>query len=468
MPTLDAAIALHRFGTGARPGDLARVADDPRAWLRAQYADPAAFRLRGDDLPDAEEAGGVLRAYLEQRMEDGRGPRRRDGGDGDGGAAPPARAPDGRALRALAARDFGGLAAHALATPHGGAERLAWFWSNHFTVSATKPTVVPFLGLHAREGVRAHLAGDLGDLVVGAVLHPAMLLYLDQAQSIGPSTRIGRRRGRGLNENLAREVLELHTLGVDGGYTQADVLELAKALTGWTLVAGPLRRLAPDAPAGRAVFLEALHEPGARTVLGRRYPDDGAAQAPAILRDLARHPATARHLARKFCVHLLADAPPPAAIDALARAFLDADGHLPRMHAALLALPGAWTAPAAKVKPPFDFMVSALRMADVASPDTRAWAASLQLLAQPPGRAPSPAGWPDEAEAWAGPDALMKRIEWSQLLARRLDPRIDPAARAADVLGPRLPPTTRQAIARAGSAAQGWVLALMSPDFQRR
>ncbi|NCX23355.1 MAG: DUF1800 family protein, partial [Betaproteobacteria bacterium] len=222
------------------------------------------------------------------------------------------------------------------------------------------------------------------------------------------------------------------------------------------------------AQTGDFVFIDDWHEPGARTVLGRRYPEGGEAQAKAILLDLAHHPSTARRVAQQLACHFVADEPPLRAIEQLETAFLGTQGDLPAVHKALLDLPEAWRGDAQKFKSPAEFMTSSLRMLGQSSIEAGALRNSLTLLGQVPFRAPSPAGWPDRASHWAAPDAIMKRLEWSQLLAERLGNRERPEAMLAGSLGPAASAQTLRAVRSAESQAQGLVLALMSPEFQRR
>jgi uncharacterized protein (DUF1800 family) len=298
-------------------------------------------------------------------------------------------------------------------------------------------------------------------LLVAVLRHPAMLVYLDNAQSIGPNSTAGKRRARGLNENLAREVLELHTLGVNGGYTQADVREFAKMLTGWSI--GRLK--AGDA--GRFTFYERAHEPGAKTLLGRRYEAAGAAEAESALAALSRHPATARHIAFKMARHFVADQPPEPLVAALAKTFLDTDGDLRAMTDALLHAPQTWAEPFAKVKTPTEFVVSALRMTGFEG-EPKKLVAALKLLGQMPFSAPSPAGWPDEGAKWVSAEALLQRAEFAMAVGRRAGDRL-----AADTLldasiGPVAASATRSAVLRAPSRAEAVATLFACPEFQRR
>jgi uncharacterized protein (DUF1800 family) len=302
-----------------------------------------------------------------------------------------------------------------------------------------------------------------------------MILYLDNQASIGPNSTLAQRASRrarkaerklDINENLAREILELHTLGVNGGYTQADVTSFARVLTGWS-VGGSRGPLAEGKP-GVFEFRENMHEPGARTVVGKRYAESGSAQAKAVLNDLARHPATANHIATKLVRHFVADEPPAAAVERVANVFRETDGDLPSVHRAVVELPQAWEAAQRKFKTPHEFVISSFRALDFVPDKPLQVAAPFQLLGQRPYSPGSPAGWPDTAAQWDGPDALLKRIEWATQLSDRLRSRAKPLDVAAQSLGEALNERTRTAISRAASAAQGTTLLLASPEFMRR
>jgi len=455
----EAHIAANRFGLGAKPGEIAAVGADARSWLLQQLQDPSAFAIPAAGLPSRSEAALTLRAFQE---------RRRAAATAEAGELAPENPAKRRAVVDLLQREAAARMERALSTPAPFAERLVWFWANHFTVSATKITTLPYVGLFEREAVRARLSGSFADLLLAATRHPGMLLYLDQAQSVGPNSQAGQRRQVGLNENLAREILELHTLGARGGYTQADVTEFARALTGWTVANARLQRLAPQAEPGSFTFVPLLHEPGARTMLGKRYAEGGEEQARAILRDLAHHPATGRRIAEKLARHFVADKPPAAAVAQLERVFRQTEGDLPSLHRAVAELDEAWAPEPVKFKSPHEFLVSSLRLAGTAGSDLRAFTAGLDLLGEPLYRAPSPAGWPDDAASWTSPDALMKRLEWAQAFAQRIGARARPEDLGAAALGPLLTPRSREAVRRAASAAQGLSLLLLSPEFQRR
>ena len=325
------------------------------------------------------------------------------------------------------------------------------------------------------EAIRPHLSGRFVELLLAVESHPAMILYLDNQASIGPNSQLGKAaarraattgRKRDINENLAREILELHTLGVNGGYTQADVTTFANALTGWSVGAFGGRALGGEP--GKFTFHDAAHEPGAKTLLRKQYREEGIAQPRAILTDLARHPATATHIATKLVRHFLADEPPADAVERIAKTFRDSEGDLPRVHRALIELRDAWLQPLAKFKTPHEFVISTFRMLDLTPPQGRQMAGAFQSLGQRPYAPGSPAGWPDKADQWDGPDALLKRIEWATVLGERVGSRVNAVDAGADALGEVLTEKTRVAISRAASAAQAVTLLLASPEFQRR
>jgi uncharacterized protein (DUF1800 family) len=467
---LEGAIAVTRFGLGARAGEIAEAARDPHGWLKAQV------RREGADSfsPDAESSTQRLaefRDYRRQRVM------------AEQAVAPPGNGPAGNDDPVIKARRFvrdntaGDILARvqlATQTQASFRERWALFWANHFTVSAVKLQVAGLVGPFENEAIRPHVFGRFADLLGAAETHPAMLLYLDQAQSVGPNSRAARfqrRRDtrengapqRGLNENLAREILELHTVGVDGGYAQADVTEFARALTGLS-IAGPR-----DAGVEGVVFRPQTHEPGARTVMGVRYSEGGKAQAGAILTDLAARPQTARFVCTKIARHFVADDPPPALVARLERAWLSTDGDLARVAEALINAPEAWEPGPAKLKTPYEFVVSSYRALGGEPRGIGQVGGVLGGLGQRPFGAPSPKGWPDEAAPWAASDALVKRMQFAQQIAAVAGSRVqDPSALAGLTLGARLGQTSATAIARAESRAEAVALLLMTPEFQRR
>lgn len=479
MSRLQGGIAVTRFGMGARAGEIEAASSDPRGWLEQQIRPQAAVMTGVEGLDQLQSTGDVFAARM--------GDVAMSGPSSPGGTAEAQRIIQQRIQREAREglqREGEARARFGAATAASFAERWVRFWSNHFSVSARNGQMIGLVGPYEREAIRPHVFSSFSKLLGQAVFHPAMLIYLDAARSIGPSTQIARRRGAGLNENLAREILELHTLGVGSGYSQDDIIAFANALTGWTvneprmarLMApgrGPARRGGAASAGwepGAAVFVDQLHEPGARVLLGQTYADVGREQAVLILQDLAAHPASARHIATKLARHFVADRPPASAVGRLERVFLETHGDLSALARAVVHLDEAWESEQKKLKTPDELLVSAMR---AAGPQAVFGSAGgmrtvYTSLAQQPFSAPSPAGWPDQAAAWSGADALMKRIEWADAAARRIAREASPVEFLNLALGDLASARTRQAVLRAESAEQGFTLALMSPEFQRR
>jgi uncharacterized protein (DUF1800 family) len=461
-------IALNRFGLGARAQEPAP--SDPRRWLLDQLG-------RYEPLPAAWTAqprtGALLADYAGQQQ------MVRTAADDAGKQA--ARQMLQRHARDVYLAAAGARLTSALNTQSPFAERLVHFWANHFAVSVDKATVIGLAGAFELEAIRPHVLGRFEDMVLAVARHPAMLLYLDQANSIGPDSaaamRLAKRTDaprRGLNENLAREAMELHTLGVRSGYTQADVTEFARALTGWG-IAGPRGpRVAAMLTSAQPVddngfqYHPALHEPGPRVVVGRTYDDTGEDQARAVLHDLASAPATARHIAFKLARHFVADNPPPPLVQRLAAAFERSGGDLPTVYRALVESPEAWRSVPAKFKTPWEWAVSTLRALDRRELPAMQAAALMNQLGQPTWRPGSPAGYDDIAATWAAPDALLRRVEVAQRIAAQAGDAVDARALAPRLLPGAMSEQTTTALARAESPASALALLLVSPEFLRR
>jgi uncharacterized protein (DUF1800 family) len=319
-------------------------------------------------------------------------------------------------------------------------------------------------GAFERDAIRPHILGHFRDMLQAVESHPAMLFYLDNQFSIGPNSAAGQRTSRGLNENLAREILELHTLGVNGGYSQADVTALARIITGWTF-SGRLGRLGE---AGTFVFNADAHEPGSQTLLGRPYDQEDVGKGRAALADVASHPATAQHIAYKFARHFVADDPPPALVANLATAFRSTDGDLKALALALLDAPEAWSAPCTKMRSPLEFLHAAGRIVGRMPEDPVPFVGALNILGMPLWSAPGPNGYPDTAAAWANPEGMKVRLEICVRIADRWRDTLNPLDLLDEIAGAAASAETRQAIARAESKQQGLALLLMSPEVQRR
>lgn len=443
MSTRAAFIAVSRFGLGARPGEMERAARDPVGWAKRQISNPALMPAALAGLPTGPS-----------RMADFLHARQRRG---DRGVQEIFRESFRETFRQEAAAR---LRAHVESeTPF--RERLVAFWSNHFTVSVQRPIVLGLAGAFEREAIRPHVTGRFLDMLTAVARHPAMLTYLDNGQSFGPNSPAGLRRGRGLNENLAREILELHTLGVEGGYTQNDVRELAKILTGWTMAP-------PEDPnAGHFRFAEGIHEPGSKMFLGRRIGPGLISEGEEALALLARHPATARQIATKLARHFIADKPPAEAIERLTRTFRDTDGNLAALSEAIVEQPEAWDEALPKLRTPHEFVVAALRAVEFNGPG-ESMIGSLRTLGQLPFGAPSPAGWPDTADRWIGPEAVLRRAEWAMAMGLRVASIREPQQLLAGTIAPVAARATAQAIARAPSAGEAVATLFAAPEFQRR
>ena len=526
---LACAIAAHRFGL-AQPR-CADVGDDPRGWLLSQLA--VAPAQRGTALVSGAEGVRQYADFVRQQRQQRAvgiaaatpmaGPATAgvaglaattgansmtNSAMNDGAILPGAPASGSVSIeqafvahfRQIATSDLRARLSTAALSPQPLTERLALFWSNHFTVSVAKPSVRALAGAFEREAIRPHTGGSFETMLQAAVRHGAMLRYLDNEDSAGPDSTVVRRLARratarpastetaaaeqpqqrapritGLNENLAREVLELHTLGVSSGgaayggwghYTQADVTAFAAVLTGWRVPVGEL--LANPGATQASRFDPSWHQPGPKTVLGKRYAEGPEALAE-LLCDLAQHPDTARFVSYKLARHFIADEPPPALVARLEQAWLASQGQLPAVMTALVQAPQAWLPQQAKLKTPEEFVISTVRLLGLG--DTafdRAADGGIGQLGQRVHGAPSPAGWSDRAADWLGPDAVWKRVEWATRVADRTGRRVDARALAQDSLGPLLQSDTARQIERAADGPQALALLLLAPEFQRR
>ena len=514
-------IAINRFGLGARPGDAAPA--DAKAWLLAQFD---AYQPRPAALANAPTSGAVSaeladyfaqqRMIRQQAQAGGQAPSdvppavmtpaSPAAADQMTSAAPQPLPPGMTAGAAMAATDpakpprtdaqkaarqfaqregrqdyAGAVAARAtvaLTTDTPFVERLVYFWANHFAVSADKLAIIGLSGTLEFEAIRPHVLGNFRDMLTAVERHPAMLIYLDQAVSVGPDSPLGQRiamRGKrkiGLNENLAREILELHTLGVRSGYTQADVTEFARAMTGWTVAGigqGPGARAAGvTGTPGQFVFAAAIHEPGDRHIMGKRYGQNGVAQAQAVLDDVAVAPATATHLATKLARHFAGDAPPPAMVARLEAAFLSSGGDLPTVYRAIVNSPEAWVAASPKFKTPWEWTVSSYRALGATTVQPGVIVGLMNQLGQPVWKPGQPVGYDDIAGSWAGPDAVMRRVEAAERFAAKAPAAIDARALAAKLFPASVSPATAQALTNAESPAQALALLLVAPEMMRR
>jgi len=520
-----ALIALNRFGFGARggaSGDFVNAASDPRGFVRAELSRPNGVLLEVPGLLSTPALGKAVFDY-QFEIQQARDAAAKSGAAASE-AAPPAADAKGqkRSLSlnsiameiqgkepakepamqpAMQSADNAGanpaMAAVEATPPNppkpppqplniiqktfraealarlqratladcGFTERLVAFWSNHFCISAGKGGLARmWAGSFEREAIRPYVLGRFADMLKAVEQHPAMLFFLDNQQSLGPDSRAGQNRKRGLNENLAREIMELHTLGVGGGYSQDDVTSLARIITGWTYAGRQGQLGAP----GSFVFNANAHQPGAQRVMGKIYEASGVAQGEAVLADIARHPSTAKFVATKFARHFVADDPPPALVARLQDVFRKSDGDLKALATTLVDSSEAWQAPLTKVRSPYEFLIASGRLLARIPEDPGRYLNSLEVLGQPLWSPAGPNGFPDSNAAWAAPEGIKLRLDISAQIASRLADSVDPRDLLELVAADAASPETRRTVERAESRQQALALLLMSPEFQRR
>lgn len=452
----EAAIAANRLGLGARPGDLPEIAQDPRGWALSQIQRPivsAAFTMP-DSMPTFMEIRAKTR-----------------------GMDPEARKKVFLKVRKDVAGALGDNLVQVAASDQSFHERLVWFWLNHFTVSITRRPVALVMASYRRDAIEPFVTGRFEDMLMAVARHPAMLAYLDNHASIGPNSSAGRQRKVGLNENYARETLELHTVGVEGGYDQDDVIDLAKILTGWMV-----DRRGKNGPF--FTFGNQRHEPGPKRVMGKVYGknETGIREGEAVLRDLANRPETARLISFKLARHFISDNPPADVVARLADVFISTRGDLREMYRVLVNSPEVWEAERRKLRTPFEFVIATGRalgvgrdhggmMSELLSVQRPDWGKHMMrgmgMMGQLPFRALSPKGWPDEARYWSAPDAVVERIQWAHQVGKALAQH-DASVLSEQILGPDVSRNTQFLLRGAESPAQGVALFLSSPEFQRR
>jgi uncharacterized protein (DUF1800 family) len=377
-----------------------------------------------------------------------------------------------KAARKDMSRWYGRTMLRWINTEQGFRERLSTFWADHFTAVGKVGLLRRATSPYIEDAIRPHIAGSFADILIASTTHPLMLHFLDQERSVGPNSDMAERKkpkNVGLNENLAREVLELHTLGVNGPYTQDDVRQLAELFTGMT----------SQAKVGFK-FRKDYAEPGAEIVLGKSYGGERARLEPVIeaLRDLAVHPATAQHIAWKLAVHFVSDVPDAGLVDHVAARFLDTGGDLLAVYAALLEHPAAWYETLHNVKPPAAFIGSSLRALAIPTEviealGEKAIGAKLMtpmtLMGQTWQKPGGPDGWPEEDTAWITPQGISARLRWAMSVPQVLHPNLpDPRQFVKDALGARATGTVQFAAASAENRADAIGLVLASPAFQRR
>lgn len=478
--------ALNRLGYGPRPADAEAIAAEGAGpWLKRFLAEqlaptrPAppealAARLAGLEVLRLD-AADLLGRYREAQQA-AREARRQQAGAQAGADAARADTPNParEQVRLLVAQAATARLARALLSPAQLEEVLTEFWFNHFNVFAGKGPVGLLVADYEQRAIRPFVLGRFRDMLGATARHPAMLVYLDNAQSVAPGyvpPRAARQpdaapRAAGLNENYARELMELHTLGVDGGYTQRDVTELARMLTGW----GIDPRKAQAGGRGELFAFDARkHDAGAKTWLGQTVADAGQAEGERALDVLATHPATARHLAFKFAQAFVADAPPPSLVNRLADSFRASGGDLREFTRTLIEADEFWRREAyrAKFKTPYQYLLSSLRALDLSEAslaNPQPLLGALAQAGQPLYGAATPDGYKATAAAWRNPEALTQRVQLATTLGRRSGVSAEQLGRT---LGAGLGAPTRLALVGEPVARQ-LPLLLASPDFMMR
>ena len=488
-------VALTRFGYGPRGDGDARIAgSDPRGFLRAELSQPGIVLLDGPALPTTKVAAQqFFKDQAERKAERERNQAAAEkarqtaelvsvspvfarAATADAAGTPP---PVGPATQVNAAKppkpapspeatifrdEALARIRRAIEARAGFAERLVAFWSNHFCVSANKGGIGrATCGAFEREAIRPHVLGKFSDMLLAVESHPAMLHFLDNAQSVGPNSRAGVRGKRGLNENLGREIMELHTLGVGSGYTQADVTNLARIITGWTYV-GPQAKLGDP---GTFVFNANAHEPGSIELLGTTFPEDGVAQGRAALLEIARRPECARFIAGKFARHFLGDAPPKTVTDRLTRVFHDTGGDLRQLALALVDAPESWDRKPLRVRSPYEFIIGTYRLIQRLPEEPGIILGPLNAMGMALWTPPGPNGFSDQTSAWATPEGMKLRLDYSAQVGLRVREPANPSDLLEALCGGAPSPETRTAVAHAESRQQGLALLLMSPEMQR-
>ena len=457
MAKFDPELAEIRFGTGLSPGGahpssadaiMARVTGSDTA--ASDYPIPTFGSVRAQ-LYDDGAIGKAARKGSEQARQDAQQKLRQR-----------MRTEQGNWFRAMLLRR--------VTSKDGFRERLTAFWADHFTAVGKVNILRMMNAPYVEEAIRPNVTGRFADMLKAVIRHPVMLVYLDQLQSVGPNSMAAKRRNRltGLNENLARELLELHTLGVDGPYTQTDVREVANLLTG----------LSFDEQRG-FVFRAPMAEPGAETILGKRYGggQPSIADIDDMLEDLALHPATAYHIATKLAVHFVADQPDAGLVDALRDSYAATGGNLAAVYETLLAHPAAWDPEPGNVKQPIDFVTSSIRALGVTENRLKAapvrhlhggLALPMVMMGQAWENPLGPDGWPEDDGEWITPQRLAARLQWAMIIAPQLTPELpDPRAFVHTALGARAPEAVIFAATAAESREVGIGLVLASSAFQR-
>lgn len=445
-------IAVNRFGYGARDDELAQAKADPKKWLSSQlqtiqFSDN---QPSSDDIFVDHAKFQKQKKLMKQQQKQAQGSQAQD---------------KNKMIKSAARKTYMKMSAaslkQAITSRHSVSWRLLDFFSNHFSVSTSGRLMVGLSPTLEREAIAPNLLGNFEELLLAVEQHPAMLIYLNNEKSFGANSRMAKKRKIGLNENLAREIMELHTLGVDGGYSQIDVIELAKGITGWSV-----KNTKKEHGTG-FVFRAYGHEPGTRILLGKKYAQRGIMQGQQMLRDLAMHPSTAKYVCTKIAHHFVSENPAQSLIEKMQNTWLNNQGNIKQVMLTLFNAEEAWLESPQKFKTPREFVISSYRAIAPNRINDRTLFNSLTNLGQMPFNAGSPAGFSDKESDWLGASALMARVEWSSLVSAQVK-RINAEQVMATALGRSISKNTYQIVMRAESRQQASTLLLMSPEFQRR
>jgi uncharacterized protein (DUF1800 family) len=440
-------IAVNRFGLGATGTELSDAGNDPEKWLLKQLVTPVLGNAPVDTVTALKVISDIKAFQQQRRQTNMKGPKVRE-----------------TIIKPFQQSLLMGSLEHSVETKVPFATRLLDFFSNHFSVSASNQSLTVLAPTLERDAIVPNLFGKFEDMLIAVEQHPAMLIYLNNAKSVGPNSARGK-KARGLNENLAREIFELHTLGVDGGYTLGDIRQLAMAISGWSYS----NWNAIEEGAGFK-YRNKNHEPGTRNILGKPYLNNGVNQGQAVLVDLARNKKTAEFISFKLAQHLIADNPPKELVASMRDTWIRTDGNIKAVVTTLIKHPQSWNSQAQKFKTPREFVVSACRalnhskIVDEGLLDVALH--GLGFMGQKPFGAGSPAGYSQLNSAWTGSDALMKRIDWVNLLSKKTRATVPDVAER--IFASQLSSRTAKSLAGAESRVQGLALLLLSPEFQSR
>jgi uncharacterized protein (DUF1800 family) len=449
-------IAVNRFGYGAKKDELSNAKADPQKWIKSQLL-PISF---DNSQPSSHDVFIAHEQYIQQKKQAREQSKNQNKAKEKKSSQSENKMINNSPRKALHSMSVDTLE-QAIQSSHSVSWRLLDFFSNHFSLTANGRLMAGLAATLEREAIAPNLLGNFEDMLLAVEQHPAMLIYLNNEKSYGPNSRIAKKRKVGLNENLAREIMELHTLGVNGGYTQADVIELAKGITGWSVKNGKKKY------GTGFIFRATGHEPGTRTLLGKKYSQKDITQGQQMLRDLAMHPATAKYVCFKIAHHFVSETPSVALLSKMEETWLNTGGNIKQVMISLFDAEEAWQPSAQKYKTPREFVISTFRALGTKTSNNKSLLNWLTNLGQQPFNAGSPAGYSDNKDDWLGASALMARVDWSMMMSGYRK-KLNTEKIMTTALGESVSQHTYQTVMRAESRQQALTLLLMSPEFQRR